>query len=370
MININTVNLVSSFLEFTLFGIFVLLSPVSLVLLARRHRKVYGQSHELSDDAPRWRNRLSTTWGLRRSPLILANVLLMLTVTVHFGYSAKRIILAMVNEGGGEAAVLFFTDLRERTQVARLILLVIDMFLGDVVITYRVWLVWGKNYWITLFPVLTVIGVIVAGSGMVHQFTLSHSDTGVFTEAVAPWITATCVTTVWCVDNMYLSAVIGYRVWTSNRLLRNTGVLGDGRSLLNSMAILVESAAFWTSWVVLYLIWYLTGSPLEAIGSGTAPVVIGITFMLITVRVGLGLGQETRPTTASMQWAKTSSSFTRGRGLRLREDLHRPQAISLTVTRTVERGDEADVEESSIGDNTKAANSLPQRSGDTFEGTV
>ena len=27
-------------------------------------------------------------------------------------------------------------------------------------------------------------------------------------------------------------AVIGFRVWTSNRLLRHTGVLGDGRSLL------------------------------------------------------------------------------------------------------------------------------------------
>ena len=125
-----------------------------------------------------------------------------------------------------------------------------------------------------------------------------------------------------------------------------------------------------SSWVILYLIWYLRGSPLEAVGSGTAPVVVGITFTLITVRVGLGLGEETRPTTASMQWAKSSSGFDPARRLRPREGLPRPQAISLTVTQTVEQGHGGDAEESSIGGSTKGAKNLPQRSGDTFEGTV
>ena len=52
----------------------------------------------------------------------------------HFGFSAQRIILAVVSQGGGEATTLFFTDLRERTQVAKTILLVMDMVIGDVVI--------------------------------------------------------------------------------------------------------------------------------------------------------------------------------------------------------------------------------------------
>ena len=40
----------------------------------------------------------------------------------------------MVDEPGGERSIAFLIDLRERNQVARLILLVIAMFLGDVVI--------------------------------------------------------------------------------------------------------------------------------------------------------------------------------------------------------------------------------------------
>ena len=40
----------------------------------------------------------------------------------------------MINQGGGEAATLFFDDLGEKTQIVRLILLLVDMFLGDIVI--------------------------------------------------------------------------------------------------------------------------------------------------------------------------------------------------------------------------------------------
>ena len=82
MVNIITVNLVSSFLEFTLFGIFAVISPVSLILLLRRHRTAHGPLYDPADNAPLWRKQLSMLWGLRRSPLIFANILLMLAVTV------------------------------------------------------------------------------------------------------------------------------------------------------------------------------------------------------------------------------------------------------------------------------------------------
>ena len=42
--------------------------------------------------------------------------------------------MAIVNQGGGEAAIQFLNDLGERNQVIRLVLLMIVMFLGDIVI--------------------------------------------------------------------------------------------------------------------------------------------------------------------------------------------------------------------------------------------
>lgn len=102
--------------------------------------------------------------------------------------------------------------------------------------------------------------------------------------------------------------------------------------------------------------------------------VIGITFTLITVRVGLGWGQETKTTTASMRWAgNATSSLSHDRQRRRRTDPERPQAISLIVTRGTEsRNDGVDGEQSSVADIGKANpdDSLPQRSRDTFGGTV
>ena len=55
-------------------------------------------------------------------------------IVQHFGFTAERIVLAVVNQGGGEAAIEFLNDLSERNQVIRLVLLMIVMFLGDIVI--------------------------------------------------------------------------------------------------------------------------------------------------------------------------------------------------------------------------------------------
>ena len=61
-----------------------------------------------------------------------------------------------------------------------------------------------------------------------------------------------------------------------------------------------------SSAVIFYLALYLVGSPVQTVGNGCAPVVSGITFMMITIRVGLGWGQEARPSTANMQWSVMS----------------------------------------------------------------
>ena len=55
-------------------------------------------------------------------------------IVQHFGFTAERIVLAIVYQGGGEAAIEFLNDLSERNQVIRLVLLMIVMFLGDIVI--------------------------------------------------------------------------------------------------------------------------------------------------------------------------------------------------------------------------------------------
>ena len=91
-----TANLISILLQFTLFGIFLILATASLILLTRRHNKSFASpssSSGLSDAKgstaslallriQRWG---VAALGVRRSPLIIANILLLLSVTAVSG---------------------------------------------------------------------------------------------------------------------------------------------------------------------------------------------------------------------------------------------------------------------------------------------
>ena len=85
MVEVAEADLISGFFESILFGIFFVLSTTSLVLLLRRQsypkdaRRSLAESRSASTLWTRWSGTLRI---LRQSPLIVANVLLMITLTV------------------------------------------------------------------------------------------------------------------------------------------------------------------------------------------------------------------------------------------------------------------------------------------------
>ena len=85
MVSVLQANLISGFLECILFGIFFVTSTASLVLLLRRHRKHQGVPEIItiarSTSAFRWKSWAAALWSLRHSPLILATVIFMVTIS-------------------------------------------------------------------------------------------------------------------------------------------------------------------------------------------------------------------------------------------------------------------------------------------------
>ncbi|KAI0753201.1 hypothetical protein C8Q80DRAFT_1150650 [Daedaleopsis nitida] len=229
--NIITSNLVAGFVECTLYGIFLLLSSFALVLLYRRHRLRNATLPPESRLPPllRW---IAQLWKLRKAPLVVATILLIVSVTAHLVLTALHLIAAVVNHSTPESMTVFLLDLRDRISVARISILFFDAIIGDLVVTYRAWLVWEYNIWVIGFPVLTIVGLLVAGSGEIYSFLVTPTSDGVFTNEVGQWITACCVMTV-C-TNIYCTAVIAWRIWRISRAFRNSrlGSISHGTSIL------------------------------------------------------------------------------------------------------------------------------------------
>ncbi|KAI0739683.1 hypothetical protein C8Q80DRAFT_1111574 [Daedaleopsis nitida] len=296
-------NMASIAIECTFSGIFFVLSSTSLVLLVQRRYSIQSsrlpQLHVASrKHGSQWKLWRSLGWSLARYPLFVANVLLVITITTHWIMAIHTLFIAEVDLGGGEAAVRFYNDLQNQWSLARNAVLFVDMLLGDSVMIYRTWIIWAKDYRIIVVPGITMSALVAFGIGLLYVGFTAGKD--LFTAEVGRWIAGYCIATLCSKSRvicalMLSSAMIAYRIWANNRAMKKTGVVSDRGDLSNALVIFVESAALYSGWAVLYIVFYITRSPLQHIGANCGPAVIGIAFTLITVRVGLGWSHGTRP---------------------------------------------------------------------------
>ncbi|KAJ2991030.1 hypothetical protein NUW54_g8306 [Trametes sanguinea] len=200
MVSVLAANLVSTFIECTLYGIFLILAFTSIGLLSRRKKQALGLRCNTSR-LRLWPHRLALVFALIKSPLIAANILMLLTNTVHWVIAMHRIFLAVINHETREQATAYVNNLSEGLEVGRTALLFVDMLVGDLIITYRTWLVWKRDYRVLIFPCITIAGLIASGVGFLHEFKALGPDGSVFVRALGEWILGYCVSTL--ATNMY-----------------------------------------------------------------------------------------------------------------------------------------------------------------------
>jgi len=167
----------------------------------------------------------------------------------------------------------------EPERKAQAALYLTNSLIGDAILIWRLWIIWGRNLWLTAPFVLLLIATAVAGIiGFTNLGRLDLSQT-VFLPTVINWLTAS-----WCLSiatQFGATLLIGYRVW---KLAQGTSK-GIGASRLAIIWILVESGALYSVTTIFMLGFSranIGGIFISALGQISA---LGPT--LIIVRVGL-----------------------------------------------------------------------------------
>ncbi|KAI0648751.1 hypothetical protein C8Q79DRAFT_469495 [Trametes meyenii] len=316
-----SVNIASSNIEGALFGIFFALSVSSICLLVNRRWKEVNAS---STTSVGWALAFRGIW---RSTLFIASILFVLVVTAHWSIGVRRTFDAFMYYDNGESPTEYYQDLKHPLEVARTALLIFTLFIGDVILIHRAWIVWHRKYLVALPPLLSAAGLFTSGVGVLREFSVTHKRADeIFAQTVTRWIIGVIVSTL--LTKLYGTAMIAYRIFLVNKSLKQTGLRSGGRGAMEVLMIFIESSTLSTAWTVFFAAAYATKSPLQSFPTGCSPAINGIAFMLITVRVGLGWdlqlgvsGSEDSPQAATL--APFHSYPLR--------------AIRLTVTRTVER---------------------------------
>ncbi|KAJ7768815.1 hypothetical protein B0H16DRAFT_1780837 [Mycena metata] len=97
------------------------------------------------------------------------------------------------------------------------------------------------------------------------------------------------------VTNVYCRSFIEWKIWTITQLALPSG----GKKLRHFLVIVVESAALYALWAVLFLVAFETQSNLQVVLIEAGPEPIGLVNALIMMRGGLGWTTEQIEGTAS-----------------------------------------------------------------------
>ncbi|CCM06755.1 uncharacterized protein FIBRA_09052 [Fibroporia radiculosa] len=261
---------IEALVEATLFGIFFVLSTASLYLLIRRSRMLIR----------------SRPWP-PLTAFIVATVLIFVSNTMVNGLvlTAREITYPEHSTGSS----LYFS-----LAVAETGALLVTVIVNDVVMIYRLWIVWSYSKRAIVLPLCTLIGLTFCGVTVVYQESRYEYSLESGTTMSRLFVT-NLIFVMWSVftlcTNVYCTVMIAWRIWYIH-----SAIGGRRGSLMSVLAILVESAAIYTIWTIFFLIACKLYPDLQPLAYLLLSVVTGISFMLINVRVGMGWEEQAPPT--------------------------------------------------------------------------
>ncbi|PCH42396.1 hypothetical protein WOLCODRAFT_73087 [Wolfiporia cocos MD-104 SS10] len=305
-LSILSVNLATLAMESLLYGIFLMLFGTSTYLLLQRG----SQQSQIASSV--------TARPIWRTPMFLAAILMAFIVTSHWILTVYRLFDAFINYQGGAEPLIALADLSWRSEVVKTAFLVAAVLLSDIMIIYRLYIVWSYNKLIVIFPMLTWCGLVACGTGVCWQFAVYSLGQDVFETSAGRWITS--------------DLLIAFRVWRTRIHTHSYG----GANIMGALAIIIESAALQTSWNLIFFVTYQAKSNIQFTTCDLWAQFCGISFMLINLRVALGWAQK-----ASYQQSSTAPRLTtqqRTLGTESQGFAMRPLAVN--ITRVVNQEDD------------------------------
>jgi len=219
--------------------------------------------------------------------LVTFAVVMFALSTAHVGLAVFELLQGFVYqrdmEGGPPA---YF---RNNVFPKRKAIYIINTLLGDSLLIWRVYVIWGRNWIICLPSVLLLLGTAICGIKTIVANATS-SAASVFTSDILSWITSTFVLTI--VTQITATALIAGRIYYAS--MPSTGEL-DKRHRSRYMALVwlvVESGAIYTSAALIQLITYLEKMNAGVIMEFALSQLSAMVPLVIVVRVGLGLAHD------------------------------------------------------------------------------
>ncbi|KAJ7814627.1 hypothetical protein B0H14DRAFT_2850019 [Mycena olivaceomarginata] len=208
------------------------------------------------------------------SVMFLGVTALFSMVTVHWILVIYQAFFAFIHLGNTSAQAAFYADFAQGPEVVKETLLFSVALLGDALVAYRLWIIWGRNRLVIIFPIFALVGMVAMSVPMVIQLVKSESE--LVGTPLAPFRLTLFLLSF--LGTLYSTCCIIFHICRLTRVKS-----GSDSRLKWFLVLLVECAAIQTIWQIFML---ATFGEVDA--RDTFPAIVGISNTLIHARVGLG----------------------------------------------------------------------------------
>lgn len=255
-----------------------------------------------------------TLWPRRQSisPRVLMGVTTVMIVLAigHAALSLRGLLEAFVWRPGGPDGEAYYANFAATPYKLKNVIYVINTFLADALLLWRVWVVWGYNWKIALVPAVLLLGSTVSEIFTTLALWELAPNESLFTTDVRRWFTA-----FWALS---LATNVSCTTLIVLRILRSSA---DVRTYRAVLLVVIESGALYTLSIILCMTMYELNANAGQIANDVQTQLSVIGPTLIVVVVG-------RRMSASPSVKLTYSAGTNSYAL---SPITKPQDVGVTV---------------------------------------
>ncbi|KAI0261123.1 hypothetical protein BC834DRAFT_972910 [Gloeopeniophorella convolvens] len=219
------------------------------------------------------------------------NLFLLIVATTQFALATGHVITLLVQlirgfVGAGGALVgpsLYLLDQSTPEHVAQEVLYITNSLIGDAILIWRLYIIWGRNVWLCVPFVILCIATAVSGYTALGNLAQLSATGTVFLLRVHNWLIATWSLSI--ATQFGATLLIGYRFWRSIQWNARSTSRGIRASRLSLLWILVESGALYSVTTIFLLGFSSTNT--GALFAASLGQISALAPTLIIVRAGL-----------------------------------------------------------------------------------
>ncbi|KAL1695368.1 hypothetical protein GGG16DRAFT_99992 [Schizophyllum commune] len=228
-------------------------------------------------------------------------ILLSAMITGEWICIVIRAFQAFILWEGGQHADSFYANITGPSEVLRSAFHSATVTIADLFVVARLYVIWNYKKSVIVIPITALVLLLVSAVGVTYAYGAYEMMDPATLASLHRWRMAQSILTIWCACfplNVFASdwwsrssAMIVYEV---GRVQRQAAQFSGSRSVRSVVTLMAESAAFYTSIVLIAQITYGTNHVSNYFFNDCIPPAAALAAVLVHVRavLGRGSGQE------------------------------------------------------------------------------